>query len=165
MKDRPVGVAIVGYLTLLSSVYGFVYSFTIGSIMLGGSWFKWFDLAFYLLPLALTLLAVVLGAGILKGWKWVWYALMLYWSATIIASSYGIWLAGNMWSMTFTPNLLMLIPLMPLAFSLTFFLYFQTFKVRDFFGCKTLSQFVYSHRIRPWKDPKTEVLRRSGSRE
>ena len=58
---------IVSYMTLLASVYGFVYSFTIGAIMLGGSWFKWFNWAFYLLPLVLSLLAVVLGICILKG--------------------------------------------------------------------------------------------------
>jgi len=101
--------------------------------MLGGSWFKWYDLALYLLPLVLSLLAVVLGNGILKGWKWVRYALIPYWSVTIIASSYGIWLAGTVWNMTFAPNLFMLIPLMPLTFSLAFLLYFQTSKVKVFF--------------------------------
>jgi hypothetical protein len=134
LKDRPVGVTTVGKLTLLASVYGFVYSFIIGAIRLGGSWFKWYDFVLYLLPLALSFLAVVLGGGILKRWKWVWYALIPYWSVTIIASSYGIWLAGTALTETFYLNIFVLIPLMPLAFSLAFLLYFQTSRVKDFFN-------------------------------
>jgi len=136
LRDRPVGVAIVGKLTLVASVYGFVYSLAIGVIRLGGSWFKWYDFVLYLLPLALSLLAVVLGGGILKGWKWVWYALIPYWSVTIIASSYGIWLAGTALTETFYLNVFVLIPLMPLAFSLAFLLYFQTSRVKDFFDVR-----------------------------
>lgn len=136
LKDRPVGVTTVGHLTLLASVYGFVYSFIIGAIRLGGSWFRWIDFVLYLLPIVLSLLAVVLGGGILKGWKWVWYALIPYWIVTIMASSYGIWLAGIALTETFFPNIFVLIPLMPLAFSFVFLLYFQTSRVKHFFGVR-----------------------------
>ena len=136
LKDRPVGVTAVGKLTLVASVYGFVYSSVIGAIKLGtrtGSWFRWIDFVLFLLPLALSLLAVVLGNGILRGWKWVWYALIPYWSVTIIVSYCGIWLAGTALTETFFLNIFVLIPLMPLAFSLAFLLYFQTSRVKDFF--------------------------------
>lgn len=146
MVDRPKGVTLVAVLTFLSSgalAFWFLLSIVLGfgvgaednppipfanflwSLLVGG----------YLNPLFLSIFAFVLSIAVFLGRRFAWYGSIVLW--ILLLAYFGLFAVRIYSQMGFTQGYefqIALAALVPLIYAGACLLYFQTVRVKEYFG-------------------------------
>jgi hypothetical protein len=143
VAEKPKGVAIVAVLTLLSAVALFFFCLLLfalagvggeGNAAAGGGLPLWL-LAWLLPPFALAILALICAVGILAGTKYAWYTSIVLWTTLLIY--FGPWalMIDTKMSYVYVYELeTALATAAPLIYSVGCLAYFQTKRVKEYFG-------------------------------